>query len=326
MKALVTGSSGHLGEALVRSLQAEYHEVVSLDKLPSKFTTHVGSITNKQLVEECMQGVDVVFHAATLHKPHVVTHSVKDFIDVNISGTSTLLECTKAAGVKNFILTSTTSTFGDAMRPTLDQPTAWITEDTKPIVKNIYGATKLAAEDLCYLYHRNHSMNCIVLRTSRFFLEEDDDKLRREKFTDENLKVNEYLYRRVDIMDVVDAHFLAQQKANEIGFGKYIISVTTPFSINQRQQLRADLPSVLNQILPQYEKIYQNKGWKMLKGIGRVYDNHLARKELAWQPKYNFAYILNCIKDNEPYQSELARIIGAKGYHHEVFKEGPYPV
>jgi nucleoside-diphosphate-sugar epimerase len=212
------------------------------------------------------------------------------------------------------------------MRPTLDQPIAWVTEDTKPIVKNIYGATKLAAEDLCYLFHRNYAMNCIILRTSRFFLEEDDDKVRREKFSDENLKVNEYLYRRVDIQDVVNAHFLAQLKAKEIGFGKYIISATTPFNINQRHQLRHDLPSVLKLSTPEYEKIYASLGWKMLEGIDRVYYNHAARNDLTWQPKYSFAYILQCLKENRQWQSDLAKVIGAKGYHDEVFKQGPYPV
>ena len=75
----------------------------------------------------------------------------------------------------------------------------------RPIPKNIYGVTKTGAEDLCLLFQRKHGLNCIVLRTSRFFPEEDDDKLKREKYAGENAKANEYLFRRVELEDVVGA-------------------------------------------------------------------------------------------------------------------------
>ena len=75
MRVLVTGSSGHFGEALVRTLRDLEHEVVGLDILPSPFTTCVGSVTDRSSLAKCMIGVQVVFHVATLHKPHVDTHS-----------------------------------------------------------------------------------------------------------------------------------------------------------------------------------------------------------------------------------------------------------
>lgn len=90
--------------------------------------------------------------------------------------------------------------------------------------------TKTAAEDLCELFHRKQHLPCLVLRTSRFFPEEDDDKQTRQAYEDGNVKANEFLYRRVDIADVVSAHLLAIEKAPSIGFGRYIISATTPFT------------------------------------------------------------------------------------------------
>src|SRR5580692_1377996 len=99
MKLLVTGSSGHLGEALVRTLRGEDHEVVGVDVLESAFTSCVGSIADRACVRRCMAGVQVVFHAATLHKPHIATHSRQDFVDTNITGTLNLLEEAAAAGV-----------------------------------------------------------------------------------------------------------------------------------------------------------------------------------------------------------------------------------
>src|SRR5262245_25616625 len=70
MKVLVTGSAGHLGEALVRTLQNTSHEVVGLDLTPSPFTSNVGSVADRSCVRQCMRGVDAVLHTATLHKPH----------------------------------------------------------------------------------------------------------------------------------------------------------------------------------------------------------------------------------------------------------------
>ena len=80
MKILITGSSGHLGEALVRVLQPLGYETIGVDIKPSQFTNVVGSIADKDIVKDCMNGVDVVMHTATLHKPHVVTHSKQQFI------------------------------------------------------------------------------------------------------------------------------------------------------------------------------------------------------------------------------------------------------
>src|SRR5882724_85893 len=230
MKVLITGSSGHLGEALVRILTEMDYEVTGIDILPSIFTNKVGSISDRQFVKECMKDIDVILHTATLHKPHVVTHTYQNFIDTNISGTLNLLEEAVLAGVKTFVFTSTTSTYGDALTPPEGCPATWITEKIAPLPKNIYGATKVAAEDLCKLFYRTKGLTCIVLRTSRFFPEEDDQKRLRQEYRDDNLKANEFLYRRVAIEDVVNAHLLAIEKASSIGFGRYIISATTPFT------------------------------------------------------------------------------------------------
>ena len=199
MRVLVTGSSGHLGEALVRTLKGLEHEVVGLDILPSPFTTRVGSITDRSCVMRCITGVQAVFHAATLHKPHVATHSRQEFVDTNITGTLNLLEEAVTASVESFVYTSTTSVFGDALVPPPGVPAAWVTEEVTPVPKNIYGVTKAAAENLCELFHRNSGLACIVLRTSRFFPEEDDDRAVREAYPDDNTKLNEYLSRRVEI-------------------------------------------------------------------------------------------------------------------------------
>jgi UDP-glucose 4-epimerase len=326
MRVLVTGSAGHLGEALVRSLRDARHEVVSLDILSSSYTTQVGSIVDRACVRRCMAGVQAVFHAATLHKPHVGTHRRQDFVDTNITGTLNLLEEAAAAGVASFVFTSTTSVFGDALVPPPGAPAAWVTEEVMPVPRNIYGVTKAAAEDLCQLFHRNHGLACIVLRTSRFFPEEDDNKVTRETYADDNAKVNEFLFRRVDLEDAVSAHLLAGQRAPAIGFRRYIISATTPFRPEDLAGLRSDAPAVVRRRVPGYQAEYERRGWRMFPSIERVYVNDRARHELGWQPRYDFAYILGRLAAGDDPQSPLARLVGSKGYHDQRFAEGPYPL
>jgi nucleoside-diphosphate-sugar epimerase len=326
MKALVTGSAGHLGEALVRTLRERQREALGLDGLASPFTTHIGSIVDRALVRRCMEGVDTVFHAATLHKPHVGTHRRQDFIDTNITGTLNLLEEAIAAGVSSFVFTSTTSVFGDALTPPPGAPAAWITEDVVPVPKNIYGVTKGAAEDLCQLFHRNHGLASIVLRTSRFFPEEDDNSDVRSRYSDANVKANEYLFRRVDIEDVVEAHLLAAERARAIGFARYIVSATTPFTPEELPSLRSKAPAIVQRHAPDYVAEYARRGWTMFPAIERVYVNAKARAELGWQPKYDFRYVIECLRKNLDPRSPLAQLIGSKGYHAETFAEGPYPV
>ena len=311
----MTGSSGHLGEALMRVLGERDDEVVGLDVLESPFTSVVGSVADRESVRRCLTGVDAIVHTATLHKPHVRSHRRSEFVDINVTGTLNLLEEAVTAGVGRFVFTSTTSTFGRALTPADGEPAAWITEEVRPVPRNIYGATKTAAEDLCELVWRDHGLPCVILRTSRFFPEPDDADDRRMAYEDLNLKVNELLYRRVDLEDVVVAHLLALERAPAIGLGRYIISATTPFIRDDLRSLRRDLPSAVRRLFPDYEEIYERRGWKMLPSIDRVYVNDRAREELGWSPVYDFGHALDLLAAGDDPRSPLATAVGAKGYH-----------
>ena len=326
MNVLVTGSAGHLGEALMRTLPRKGHGAVGIDIRPSPFTTAVGSIADRAFVRAHIRGIDAVIHAATLHKPHIGTHSPQEFVDTNITGTLNLLEESIAHRIRAFVFTSTTSAFGRALTPTAGMPAAWITEDVTSVPKNIYGVTKVAAEDVCELFHHNERLACLILRTSRFFPEEDDSPQIRRDYGDANSKVNELLYRRVDVEDVVTAHVLALERAPAIGFGRYIISATTPFSRDDLAELRIDAPRVIERLLSHYRRIYRRLDWSMFPSIDRVYVNDRARHELGWQPRYDFARALTALDAGQDYRSELARAIGSKGYHAQTFANGPYPV
>jgi UDP-glucose 4-epimerase len=315
VKILVTGSSGHLGEALIRVLSEQAHEVVGLDILNSPHTDIVGSIADRATVHRSMAGVDAVIHTATLHKPHVGSHGRTDFVQTNIAGTLNLLEEAVEADVGRFVFTSTTSAFGRALTPDEGEPAAWITEDVVPIPRNIYGVTKRAAEDLCELIARDYGLPCLILRTSRFFPEPDDDADRRGAYDDLNLKVNELLNRRVDLEDVVSAHLLALERAPVLRFGRYIITATTPLTRADLSAIRTVLPSVVRRIFPDFEDIYSARGWRMFPAVERVYVNERARTDLGWVPRHDFRSALDRLAAHADPFSPLTRTVGAKGYH-----------
>lgn len=326
MTVLVTGSAGHLGEALMRMLRHGGEQPRGIDLKPSPFTDMVGSIDNPDFVRAAMQGVRAVLHTATLHKPHMVTHSHRQFVDTNVSGSLTLLEAAAAAKVEAFVQTSTTSAFGDALHPSPGEPAAWIDEAVQPLPKNIYGATKLAAEHLCRVVAHKRGLPVVVLRTSRFFPEEDDIAAARQSFAMDNLQALELLYRRGDIADMASAHLAAIARAPAIGFGMFIVSATTPFTRGDLPLLHADAGAAVRAHFPESEALFAARGWRFLPAIDRVYDNASARRALGWEPRYDFRHVLDCLATGRDFRSDLSRAVGAKGYHDEVFAEGPYPV
>ena len=204
-----------------------------------------------------------------------------------------------------------------ALSPKPGSPAAWIDESVVPEPKNIYGVTKVAAEDVCSLIQRQSGMPVLVLRTSRFFPEEDDDEDRRAGIGDENLKVLELAYRRCDIEDIVLAVVCAMRKAGEIRWGKYIISAPTPFERDGETLVALDRcpEEVFGKVTPGIEVVFEKKGWKHLDRIDRVYDSSKAVRELGWQPKYTFEKTIEKLANGEEWKSELTAKVGKKGYH-----------
>ncbi|KAI5456612.1 putative oxidoreductase [Mariannaea sp. PMI_226] len=317
---LVTGSSGHLGTALMLMLPTLGFNPIGIDILPSDTTHYVGSIADREFVASILQNNPIkhVIHPATLHKPHVCSHSKVDFINTNITGTVVLLEESAKLDLDSFIFFSTTSTFGSALSPKPGNPAAWIDESVVPIPKNIYGATKLAAEDMCFLVHKETKMPTLVLRVSRFFPEQDDDEDRRAALGDDNLKVLELSYRRCDIEDIVRAAVCGMAKAKEIGWGRYIISAPPPFpnDSDTLRKLDENPEEVFAEISPACVPLFkQQLGWGFLSRIDRVYDSSKFVRELGWEPVYTFGNAVELLSQGKSWRSELTAQVGKKGYH-----------
>jgi UDP-glucose 4-epimerase len=296
MRVLVTGSSGWLGQTLVPRLESEGHAVIGLDPVPAETTSIVGSIVDRQLVRATLRdfGVDAVVHAGALHKPHVDKRENSDFIAINVQGTLNLLEESVSPGSKvdRFVFTSTTSLMISkeirAGRSGGARKARWITEEMAPLLpRNIYGVTKLAGEHLCRLFHEVHGLTAIVLRTARFFPEEDD-MAHAIAQSDANTKVNEFLFRRLTVEDVAESHVAALTKAPELGFDTFVISAKTPFSPADCRELIAEAPKVVACYFPHYREIYARLGWTMFDSIDRVYDSSRAAQRLGFVCRTGF--------------------------------------
>ncbi|MCR9086063.1 MAG: NAD(P)-dependent oxidoreductase [Rhodobacteraceae bacterium] len=323
---LVTGSSGHLGEAILRLCAERDQPALGLDLVAGPFTSHVADLRRPHELAELARQTRAVIHSATLHKPHVATHSRQDFVDTNVSATLALLEAARSAGHARFVFTSTTSAFGDALRPPPGAPAAWIDESVASVPKNIYGVTKTAAEDLCILFARRFGLPVTVLRTSRFFPEPDDDAAVRAAMSDLNVKAMEFLYRRVDLADAAAAHLDALRPRDAPDFERFVISAPSPFLPEDAARLRDDLPGLLDMRCPGASETFRAAGLSVPQGLGRVYDSRAARAGLGWRPAFDFARILDQIRSGDPIGSPLARAVGTKGYHGAQYSDGLYPV
>jgi nucleoside-diphosphate-sugar epimerase len=329
---LVTGSSGHLGAALMLYLPTVGHRPLGIDILPSATTNLVGSISDRAFVASVFDAhpqLQHVVHAATLHKPHVESHQPQDFIDTNITGTQALLEAASAprhrgsaaaAPLLSFVFISTTSTFGAALSPEPGSPAAWIDDSVRPLPKNIYGVTKCAAEDLCRLAHLRHGLPVVVLRTSRFFPEEDDDDDRRASLADDNLKVLELAYRRCDLADVAAACRAAMLRAagpDIAGWARFVISAPPPFARDEAtlRMLNRDPQAAFEAAVPGVSAVFARRGWRFLARLDRVYDSTAALHQLGWEPQYTFARTVERVAAGQEWRSDLALRVGKKGYH-----------
>jgi UDP-glucose 4-epimerase len=274
MKILVTGSTGRVGRAIYVRLCAE-HAVVGIDVAPSSTADIVAPIQDAGAAAAALRGVDAVVHVAALHAPHVGHRSDADFDAINVEATRQLARLAIDAGVKRFLLTSTTALYG-AGAPQ-GAPAAWVTEDTPPRPRTIYHRTKLAAERALETHAGSLAITC--LRMSRCFPEPAP------------LMAAYRLHRGVDARDVAEAHALALDWKGP-GFRKLVISGATPFLPADAAALGSEAAAVIAHRAPRIAAAFAARGWRLPARIDRVYDSTRAVAELGWRPRHGFEEVL----------------------------------
>ena len=299
MRVLLTGSSGWLGRYLAPLLARNGHEVTGLDVVPGTHTQVVGTVADRALIDGTMgeYGIEAVIHGGALHKPDIVRYPRQAFVDVNVTGTLNLIEAAVAAGNDRFLFTSTTSLMirSDVREGAGETGAWWMDEDFGPIEpRNIYGITKLAAEQACKLVHREHGINLAILRTGRFFPEDDDT---HEAPGGENLKANELLGRRLTVEDAAAAHLAALEAAPQIGCDTFILSAPPPFARADAEELARDARAVIARYHPDAAELYAAKGWVLPDSIDRVYDPSRAERRFGWRAASDFGNVLAALRD-----------------------------
>lgn len=172
-KYLVTGGAGFIGTNLVRGLVARGHRVRALDNLSTGswgnldgLGDHVecitGDIRDESVLQNAMQGVDVVFHKAAIAS---VTRSIEAPVDVdavNTLGTVKVLSAARSAGVRRVVFAASSAAYGDS--PLMPKTESMMPEPLSP-----YAASKLAGEHYMRVFHASYGMETLSLRYFNIF-------------------------------------------------------------------------------------------------------------------------------------------------------------
>lgn len=299
MRVLLTGSSGWLGRYLAPLLSQNGHAVTGIDVVPGAYTQVIGTVADRSLIDRTMaeQGIEAIIHSGALHKPDIVRYPRQAFMDVNVNGTLNLIEAAVAAGNDRFLFTSTTSLMvrADVRDGAGEAGAWWMDEEFGPLApRNIYGISKLAAEQAVKLIHREHGINVAILRTGRFFPEDDDT---HAVPSGPNLKANELLHRRLTVEDAAAAHLAALEAAPQIGCDTFILSAPPPFGREDAAELARDARTVIARYFPDAAGLYADAGWVLPKTIDRVYDPSRAERRFGWRARTDFASVLAALRN-----------------------------
>ena len=221
MKILVTGGTGFTGKALVKRLLDEGHHVVALDYQEGHKTQElrswgaevvIGSVVDREVVDRVMPGVEVVHHLAAAFRELNVPESHYD--QVNVGGTTNVLEAAWNNKVKKFIYCSTCGVHGN-----IDNPPGG--EDAPIHPADYYQQTKYQAEPIVKSFF-DRGMKTAILRPAAIYGPGDPERFymiykRVASGTFPMFGGGKTLYHPLYIDNLVDAFLLAQQEGKGDG-------------------------------------------------------------------------------------------------------------
>ena len=290
MKALVTGCAGFIGSHLTERLLREGYKVIGIDCFTDYYAREIKerNIENalneknfKLIREDILEmneypEVDYVFHEAAQAGVRASWgKSFEIYTRNNIEATQKLLEFYKDREIKKFVYASSSSVYGDAELP--------MREDSllKPV--SPYGVTKLAGENLCYLYWRNYNVPTVSLRYFTVYGPRQRPDMAIHKFVKAILNGEEITvfgngtqtrdFTFID--DVVEANILAGN--SEIEGGVFNVGGGSRISVNKLIKLLEEIIGKEARI----KYIEKQKGdvWDTLADTTKI------SNELNWEPE-----------------------------------------
>ena len=166
MRIAVIGGAGYIGSHIVLALKAAKHEAIVFDNLTSGTKKNIpntvfvkGDIRDKNAITAFLKKYrfDAVIHLAALKAAGESMNDAREFADVNIGGTITLLNSMVEAKIKYLIFSSSAAVYGTPQRNPINEQ-----HPTNP--ESFYGFTKLEIERLLTWYDRIHGIKAVSLR------------------------------------------------------------------------------------------------------------------------------------------------------------------
>jgi len=221
MKVLITGGTGFTGKALTKRLLDLGHQVVALDYKEGLKTQElrewgaevaIGSVTDRDVVDRCLEGVEVVHHLAAAFRELNVPQGHYD--QVNVGGTRNVLEAALDHGVRKFIYCSTCGVHGN-----IDHPPAGEEAPIQPA--DYYQRTKYQAEPLVIQYQGKGLETCIF-RPAAIYGPGDHERFfmifkRVQKGVFPMFGSGRTLYHPLYIDNLVEAFVLAMEEGKGAG-------------------------------------------------------------------------------------------------------------
>jgi len=296
MRILITGAAGFIGSWLCERLLSLGHDVVGVDCLTDYYPPEVKrnnldaairdsrfTFLEQDLLEadltSILDGCDIVFHQAAQAGVRASWgKSFETYTNNNVLATQRLLEAARELPIKRFVFASSSSVYGNAKSIPVSED-----EPTLPI--SPYGVTKLAAENLCRLYHQNFGVPTVSLRYFTVFGPRQRPDMAFHKFIkamirDEAIPVygsGEQTRDFTFIEDAVDANILAMEKGRDGAV--YNIGGGSRISLNRAIEL-------LERIIG--KKAKRNESGSQKGDVLHTWsDTALAQAELGFKPRYD---------------------------------------
>ncbi len=238
MRVLLTGAGGNLGRAAIPALADAGHELRLLDFRPLN-TEHdfvEGDVRNRADVERAIDGVDAVVHGAALHGVHVGHWSPDDFWSINTTGTFVVYDTARAAGIRHVVLASSMVVYG-GVGGSGDRWTV-VDEETALRPHDVYGLTKVVAEDIARFHADVHGIATVALRLGMFV---------PETFERYGFRL---LFGGVDDRDVGQAVVLALDHNPPGRYDAFDIMADSGLGEDEVTALNRDLATVLDERWP----------------------------------------------------------------------------
>jgi UDP-glucose 4-epimerase len=295
VQVLVTGGAGFIGSHLVDRLVTEGFDVVVLDNLSSgslnNIKSHIeagsivfvnGDLKERHVVEDVVQGIDVVFHFAANPEVRVSTTNPEVHFRENVVATFNLLEAMRIKNVKEIVFASSSSVYGEPEVIPVDED-----YPVRPV--SVYGASKASCEALIHAYSKLYGIKAVVLRYANVVgprmrhgvIYDLLMKLRENKSTLEVLgdgfQVRSYLH----VKDAVEATLVAWRKSSET-YQVYNVGNTDWITVRELVEILLETLGLKGRVEVRYKPILHGVGWPG--DVKKIALNSQKLMSLGWSP------------------------------------------